>query len=220
MGERFIDAIGRAKSYVSKLAAQKNEYYENIDFSKVWQLDNTYIVSPVDSGIVIVDQMLAHQRILYENALNFLVNTIQGVPSSQTLLFPVELKLSSGEYSSLLDALPYLNKIGFNLIKKKSESIVLESIPSDMLWGNETEVISKILNSFMSFGKKELSKENAVALCFSMHACIKHGDSLNDNEMMEIINRLFGTEEPFVCPNGKPSIIQIPTYEIKSRFLK
>ena len=220
MGERFIDAIGRAKSYVSKLAAQKNEYYENIDFSKVWQLDNTYIVSPVDSGIVIVDQMLAHQRILYENALNFLVNTIQGVPSSQTLLFPVELKLSSGEYSSLLDALPYLNKIGFNLIKKKSESIVLESIPSDMLWGNETEVISKILNSFMSFGKKELSKENAVALCFSMHACIKHGDSLNDNEKMEIINRLFGTEEPFVCPNGKPSIIQIPTYEIKSRFLK
>ena len=220
MGERFIDAIGRAKSYVSKLAAQKNEYYENIDFSKVWQLDNTYIVSPVDSGIVIVDQMLAHQRILYENALNFLVNTIQGVPSSQTLLFPVELKLSSGEYSSLLDALPYLNKIGFNLIKKNSESIVLESIPSDMLWGNETEVISKILNSFMSFGKKELSKENAVALCFSMHACIKHGDSLNDNEMMEIINRLFGTEEPFVCPNGKPSIIQIPTYEIKSRFLK
>ena len=220
MGERFIDAIGRAKSYVSKLAAQKNEYYENIDFSKVWQLDNTYIVSPVDSGIVIVDQMLAHQRILYENALNFLVNTIQGAPSSQTLLFPVELKLSSGEYSSLLDALPYLNKIGFNLIKKKSESIVLESIPSDMLWGNETEVISKILNSFMSFGKKELSKENAIALCFSMHACIKHGDSLNDNEMMEIVNRLFGTEEPFVCPNGKPSIIQIPTYEIKSRFLK
>ena len=218
MGERFIDAIGRAKSYVSKLAAQKNEYYENIDFSKVWQLDNTYIVSPVDSGIVIVDQMLAHQRILYENALNFLVNTIQGAPSSQTLLFPVELKLSPGEYASLLDALPYLNKIGFNLTKKESGGITLEAIPGDMLWGNEAEVINKILNSFISFGKKELSKEITVALCFSMHACIKHGDSLNDNEMIEIVNRLFGTEKPFVCPNGKPAIIQIPTNEIKSRF--
>ena len=218
MGERFIDAIDRAKSYVSKLAAQKNEYYENIDFSKVWQLDNKYIVSPVDSGIVIVDQMLAHQRILYENALNFLVNIIQGAPSSQTLLFPVELKLSSGEYSSLLEALPYLNKIGFNLTKKESESIILEAIPGDMLWGNEAEVINKILNSFISFGKKELSKEITVALCFSMHACIKHGDSLNDNEMIEIVNRLFGTEKPFVCPNGKPAIIQIPTNEIKLRF--
>ena len=218
MGERFIDAIDRAKSYVSKLAAQKNEYYENIDFSKVWQLDNKYIVSPVDSGIVIVDQMLAHQRILYENALNFLVNTIQGAPSSQTLLFPVELKLSSGEYSSLLEALPYLNKIGFNLTKKESGGITLEAIPGDMLWGNEAEVINKILNSFISFGKKELSKEITVALCFSMHACIKHGDSLNDNEMIEIVNRLFGTEKPFVCPNGKPAIIQIPTNEIISRF--
>ena len=218
MGERFTDAVDRAKSYVSKLAAQKNEYSENIDINKVWQLDNTYIVSPVDSGIVIVDQMLAHQRILYENALNFLVNTIQGAPSSQTLLFPVELKLSSGEYSGLLDALPYLNKIGFNLTKKESGGITLEAIPGDMLWGNEAEVINKILNSFISFGKKELSKEITVALCFSMHACIKHGDSLNDNEMIEIVNRLFGTEEPFVCPNGKPAIIQIPTNEIKSRF--
>ena len=218
MEEKFIDAVDRAKSYVSKLAAQKNDYSENIDINKVWQLDNTYIVSPVDSGIVIVDQMLAHQRILYENALNFLVNNIQGAPSSQTLLFPVELKLSSGEYSSLLEALPYLNKIGFNLIKKESEGIILEAIPGDMLWGNEAEVINKILNSFISFGKKELSKEITVALCFSMHACIKHGDSLNDNEMIEIVNRLFGTEEPFVCPNGKPAIIQIPTNEIISRF--
>ena len=218
MEEKFIDAVDRAKSYVSKLAAQKNDYSENIDINKVWQLDNTYIVSPVDSGIVIVDQMLAHQRILYENASNFLVNNIQGAPSSQTLLFPVELKLSSGEYSSLLEALPYLNKIGFNLIKKESGGITLEAIPGDMLWGNEAEVINKILNSFISFGKKELSKEITVALCFSMHACIKHGDSLNDNEMIEIVNRLFGTEEPFVCPNGKPAIIQIPTNEIISRF--
>ena len=218
MEEKFIDAVDRAKSYVSKLAAQKNDYSENIDINKVWQLDNTYIVSPVDSGIVIVDQMLAHQRILYENALNFLVNNIQGAPTSQTLLFPVELKLSPGEYSSLLEALPYLNKIGFNLTKKESGGITLEAIPGDMLWGNEAEVINKILNSFISFGKKELSKEITVALCFSMHACIKHGDSLNDNEMIEIVNRLFGTEKPFVCPNGKPAIIQIPTNEIISRF--
>jgi len=111
-----------------------------------------------------------------------------------------------------------LNKIGFNLTKKESGGITLEAIPGDMLWGNEAEVINKILNSFISFGKKELSKEITVALCFSMHACIKHGDSLNDNEMIEIVNRLFGTEKPFVCPNGKPAIIQIPTNEIISRF--
>jgi DNA mismatch repair protein MutL len=220
MAERFVDAVGRAKSYVSKLAAQKNNYTENIDTSKIWQLDNTYIVSPIDSGIVIIDQMLAHQRILYENALGFLASPTKSTSFSQTLLFPVELKLLPIEYSNLLDALPYLNKIGFNLKKNENNSIILEAIPSDMLRGNEAEVISKILNSLISLGKEESSKEKVVALSFSKYACIKHGDILNENEMIEIVNRLFGTKKPFVCPSGKSSIVQIPINEIISRFLK
>jgi DNA mismatch repair protein MutL len=89
-----------------------------------------------------------------------------------------------------------------------------------MLRGNEAEVISKILNSLISLGKEESSKEKVVALSFSKYACIKHGDILIENEMIEIVNRLFGTKKPFVCPSGKSSIVQIPINEIISRFLK
>ena len=74
MNDRLIDAVDRAKSYVSRLATEKNDYAENIDTNKIWQLNNSYIVSPVNSGIVIIDQMLAHQRILYEGAINFCWN--------------------------------------------------------------------------------------------------------------------------------------------------
>jgi len=218
MSDRFIHAVDRAKSYVSKLASQKNNYYDKIDVNKIWQLNNTYIVSPVDSGIVIIDQMLAHQRILYEGAINFLLNPSLNSPSSQTLLFPVELKFSTNDYSNLLDALPFLNRIGFNLKKNEANYVVLESIPMDMLWGNESEIISKILKNFVSLLKNDISKEKAIALSFSNHACIKHGDSLNDSEMVEIVNRLFGTKEPFMCPNGQSSIIQIPLNEIKAKF--
>ena len=218
MSERFVDAVDRAKSYVSKLASQKNNYSENIDINKIWQLNDTYIVSPVDSGIVIIDQMLAHQRILYEGAVNFLLNTSSNSPQSQTLLFPVKLKFSSDDYSNLLDALPFLNRIGFNLKKNETNYVVLESIPTDMLRGNEAEIIGKILKNFMSLIKDDLSKEKAIALSYSSHACIKHGDNLNDVEMVEIVNRLFGTKEPFICPIGKSSIIQIPINEIKAKF--
>ena len=218
MSERFVDAVDRAKSYVSKLASQKNNYSENIDINKIWQLNDTYIVSPVDSGIVIIDQMLAHQRILYEGAINFLLNTSSSSPQSQTLLFPVKLKFLPNDYSNLLDALPFLNRIGFNLKKNETNYVVLESIPTDMLRGNEAEIIGKILKNFMSLIKDDLSKEKAIALSYSRHACIKHGDNLNDLEMVEIVNRLFGTKEPFICPNGKSSIIQIPVNEIKAKF--
>ena len=218
MSERFVDAVDRAKSYVSKLASQKNNYSENIDINKIWQLNDTYIVSPVDSGIVIIDQMLAHQRILYEGAINFLLNTSSSSPQSQTLLFPVKLKFLPNDYSNLLDALPFLNRIGFNLKKNETNYVVLESIPTDMLRGNEAEIIGKILKNFMSLIKDDLSKEKAIALSYSSHACIKHGDNLNDVEMVEIVNRLFGTKEPFICPIGKSSIIQIPINEIKAKF--
>ena len=218
MSERFVDAVDRAKSYVSKLASQKNNYSENIDINKIWQLNDTYIVSPVDSGIVIIDQMLAHQRILYEGAINFLLNTSSSSPQSQTLLFPVKLKFLPNDYSNLLDALPFLNRIGFNLKKNETNYVVLESIPTDMLRGNEAEIIGKILKNFMSLIKDDLSKEKAIALSYSSHACIKHGDNLNNIEMVEIVNRLFGTKEPFICPIGKSSIIQIPINEIKAKF--
>ena len=218
MTEKFIDAVDRAKIYVSKLASQKNNYSNNIDINKIWQLNNTYIVSPIESGIVIIDQKLAHQRILYERAKNLLQNPVANSPLSQTLLFPVELKFSSDDYSALLDVLPFLNRIGFDLIKNETDCVVLESIPTDMLRGNETEIISKILKNFMSLLKNNASKEKAIALSFSSQACIKHGDSLDDNEMVEIVNRLFGTKDPFICPQGRPSIVQIPINEIKAKF--
>ena len=198
MTENFLDAVDRAKQYVSKLASQKNKYSDSIDINKIWQLNNTYIVSPVESGIVIIDQKLAHQRILYERAVSLLQNPFSSFSLSQTLLFPVELKFSSEDYSNLLDALPFLNRIGFDLIKNETDSVVLESIPTDMLRGNEAEIISKILKNFMSLIKNNMSKEKAIALSFSSQACIKHGDSLDDNEMVEVVNRLFGTKDPFI----------------------
>ena len=162
--------------------------------------------------------MRAHQRILYEGAINFLLNTSSSSPQSQTLLFPVKLKFLPNDYSNLLDALPFLNRIGFNLKKNETNYVVLESIPTDMLRGNEAEIIRKILKNFMSLIKDDLSKEKAIALSYSRHACIKHGDNLNDLEMVEIVNRLFGTKEPFICPTGKSSIVQIPVNEIKAKF--
>ena len=69
MNDKFTEAIDRAKSYVSKLAEEENNLPSNIDLNKIWQLNSRYIVSPIESAIVIIDQSLAHQRILYDGAI-------------------------------------------------------------------------------------------------------------------------------------------------------
>ena len=215
MAENLTQAIKRAKDYVSKLTSDNISSSDNIDLNKVWQLDNSYIASSTVSGLVIIDQARAHQRILFDDAVK---SFKLGISSSQTLLFPKELKLSSAKLSTLLDILPFMNKIGFTIRKLENKSIVLESIPSDMPWGDEDSVISKMLNDFSTASKKDFSNETLIALSFSKRACIKHGDVLNVSEMIELINRLFGTDEPFITPNQEPILYQIEYKEIKKRF--
>ena len=215
MNDKFTEAIDRAKSYVSKLAEEENNLPSNIDLNKIWQLNSRYIVSPIESAIVIIDQSLAHQRILYDGAIKSFNSSSF---SSQTLLFPKKLKFESENFSDLLDALPYMNRIGFNMKKHGKNSVIIESIPSEMLWGNETKIVNQMLEDFKLMINNELSKEEAIALSFSNRACIKNGDSLSNSEMVELVNRLFGTNEPFICPNGNVILIQISLNEIENKF--
>ena len=69
MNDKFTEAIDRAKLYVSSLAEEENNLSSNIDLNKIWQLNSKYIVSPIKSAIIIIDQSLAHQRILYDGAI-------------------------------------------------------------------------------------------------------------------------------------------------------
>ena len=217
MNYKLAKAVDRAKSYVSQLVVEGSSYSSNIDLNKIWQLNDSYIVSPLGSGIIIIDQMLAHQRILYDGVIKSFESSSF---SSQTLLFPIKMKFTPNRFSSLLDALPFMNKIGFNLKDNGENHVILESIPSEMLWGNENVIINQMIVDFQSMTKKEFSKEKALALSFSNQACIKHGDNLNNTEMNELVNKLFGTSEPFICPNGKSILIQIPLDEIEKKFTK
>ena len=111
-----------------------------------------------------------------------------------------------------------MNRIGFNMKKHDKNSVIIESIPSEMLWGNEIKIINQMLEDFKLMINKELSKEEAIALSFSNRACIKNGDSLSNSEMVELVNRLFGANEPFICPNGNVILIQISLNEIENKF--
>ena len=206
--------LQRAKEYVSNLADQKEEATA-IEGSIMWQVHDKYIISQINSGLVIIDQHVAHERVLFEDALLAFDSTPL---SAQTLLFPEILEFSTDEYSVLLDILPYLEKLGFRMKENGQNKILLEAIPSDMGWGNENSVIRDIIDHYVANREKSSSYVENLAASFACHAAVKAGDSLTIEEMQVLVNRLFATKHPYYCPHGRPIIVQLSLEELDQRF--
>jgi len=207
--------LKRAKDYASKLAESPVESPETIVTENIWQIHKKYIVSEINSGLVIIDQHVAHERVLYEEALLAFESTSM---ASQTMLFPEVLEFSPDDFDGLFDVLPYLEKIGFKIKKQDESSIRIEAIPSEMALGNERTVIREILDNFLKERKQYSSFQEGLAAMFACKAAIKAGDSLNREEMQELVNRLFATEHPYYCPHGRPIIVQMSLDELDGRF--
>lgn len=212
---KFKPAIDRAKSYASQLASRPEPNSGKVDLENIWQVHSKYIVSPISSGLVIIDQHVAHERVLFEEAMAAFDNNPM---SAQTLLFPEVIDFSPDEFSSLLDVLPYLEKMGFRMKEFGNNSIMIEAIPSEISWGNEKNIIKEMLDNFLGSQKEHSSFQEALAASFSCKAAVKAGDILNVEEMRELVNRLFGTKHPYYCPHGRPIIIQLSMDELDRRF--
>ena len=181
----------------------------------IWQLHNKYLITEIKSGLVIIDQHVAHERVLYESAR--LAIDGNGM-ASQTVLFPQTLSLQPDEYSNLLNIIPYLEKIGFKLREFGKNSVIIEGVPMDGNWGTEKEVISEILEKYMHNSDLDASFIDYIASTFACKAAVKAGDPLTLEERKHLIDKLFATKHPYYCPHGRPIIINLSIDDLDKRF--
>ena len=184
----------------------------------IWQLHNKYILSQIRTGLMIVDQHVAHERVLYEKALASFKNA---VPVSQQLLFPHTAQLSAGDFALAKELIPHLQAIGFELKLFGKNTIVLEGVPTEVKAGTEGSILQDILDEFKNNQHRvKLDARDNVAKSLSCKAAIKAGDKLSETEMRVLIDQLFGTEMPYVCPHGRPVIVKISIGELDRRFMR
>lgn len=207
-------SIERAKSYVQALGhTQEEEQRVNLD--NIWQIHTKYIVSEIKSGLVVIDQHVAHERILFEQALG----AMEGNPlPSQTLLFPEVLELPPEDFTTLLEVILYLEKIGFRMKEFGKYTIMIEGVPSELEWGKEKGVLTEIIDTYRDQQKAQPSFMEAVAASFACKAAVKAGDVLTLQEMQSLVDRLFATKHPYYCPHGRPIIINLSLDELDRRF--
>lgn len=211
------DIVEKTKQILNSLTVENIEdIVETTVTRQVWQLHNKYILTPIKNGLMIIDQHIAHERILYEKAIQSIENAI---PLSQQLLFPQTIELSKPDFELVMELKEYLEKIGFDLKPFGKSAIIINGIPQDVKQGKEKEVILDILEMYREFAMSSITDEkDNLAKSFACKSAIKAGDPLTEKEMLSLIDNLFACKIPYVCPHGRPVFIKLTIDELDRRF--
>lgn len=183
-----------------------------------FQVELSYIIAQLSTGLLIVDQQSAHERILYERYLRQLQFS-QGV--SQQCLFPATVQLNAGDFALVMDMLPELYSLGFIVEEFGKDTVLIQGVPADVQVKNEKELFEGLVEQFKNF-KNELSldKRENLARSLSRRAAIKKGQKLNPQEMETLVGQLFASQNPNYSPAGNKTFVKLDLNSIHSFFGK
>ena len=180
------------------------------------QLHNKYILSQIKTGLMIIDQHAAHERILYEKALSRLE---ANMPFTQQLLFPIKIQFDAASYEILKELDSMITKLGFKLKYLPKSYVLIEGVTDDIKSGSEEKILREFIIEYLNNRtEKQLDEKDNIAKSYSCKAAIKAGDKLSEKEMRLLIDQLFATSMPYVCPHGRPIVIKISLEEFDRRF--
>ena len=192
-----------------------NDLDKEISLNHTIQLNRKYIVNKTKSGLIIVNQERAHQRILYENFLKSITSNGLG---SQKLLHPLEFEFNKQEIEILSSNKDLLFQFGLEFDSYENK-VLINSIPSFL-------DIEKLKNTFedliyniqIETPESSFSESDLISKIMSKTMSIKSGTSLDMKEQQYVINSLFACKETLLCPFNKKTFIQIDFSEIENMF--
>ncbi|MEN1785496.1 MAG: DNA mismatch repair endonuclease MutL [Bacteroidota bacterium] len=183
-----------------------------------FQLHRKYIVTTVKSGLLVINQNRAHQRILYER---FLKEITVSKGTTQQLLFPLELQFGQKEIAALERLAPDLSDTGFDIVITSQTGVVVNGVPPHVAETSVMEVLDTILASYVSNTpetQKGLSRSEWLARTLSETLALKNGQLLPIDGQTALVNDLFACKEPKLSPSQKIIYVIIGANEIEHKF--
>jgi DNA mismatch repair protein MutL len=211
-----------AKSFEQDVLAEK--IHKSIDDdsvlskNEIWQFQKKYIMYQLDSTLMIIDQHAAHERILYEQAVDRLNSNAN---LSQQLLIPIYIELNPVDYEVVKTTEKELKALGFDIEIHSKRKVKIKGIPSDVRIGDEGKILQDLVDQYKEYDVKlNLEKRDNLAKSYACKHAIKAGDHLSENEMLNLIDKLFSVKMPYVCPHGRPTIVKISMDELDKMFAR
>ena len=192
------------------------EKQSSIGGGLTFQLQNKYIISPIKSGMMVIHQHLAHQRILYEELLKN-ITVHQAV--SQQLLFPLALTFSIPEIQALQKIQEQLEHTGFVFGAFGEDTLSITGIPAALLEGQVSVVLEQLIKDIMDeVPDAGFSQNDLLVRSMAKSMAIKTGVSLNSKEREHLVNQLFMCKEPSVSPSNQAVIITLDANDLDKKF--
>jgi DNA mismatch repair protein MutL len=201
-----------ANTYDVKIETEQQTAFLKEEFTPSYtQINLSYIVVSTKTGFLLVDQQLAHQRILYER-----FEQVSSTPISiQKCLLPQTFELPPSDAILLLGMLPDLLELGYEVEEFGKNSFILQGIPADVKQGNEISSIEKILEAFKHASSDvRLDKRERLIRTLAMQRAIQHGKKLSEREMERLMQDLFVCEQPQLSPTGKKIFAKLSSHDI------
>jgi DNA mismatch repair protein MutL len=184
--------------------------------NNAYQIHKKYIVSPIKSGMVIVDQQRAHQRVLYEQ---FLTNMTVQQASSQQLLFPLDLFFSATEMELIQDLKLSLVNTGFVFEETSADHVVISGIPVNVTESEVSLVLEQLLSDLHDgIPESSFSQNDTIAKSMAKSLAVKTGTALTIKEQENLVNGLFACKDPNVSPFQKPTFITMRVEDLDKKF--
>jgi DNA mismatch repair protein MutL len=181
------------------------------------QLDESFIIATDDEGLLLIDQHVAHERILFDK-YRALEST--RLPESQQLLIPETFDLTPAQ-AAVFDLLaPELESYGFELMRLSGRTVAIKATPADLPPGEARNMLSEVLDTVDAEkkGAARATLRDDIAASLACHAAIKVNMPLAPEKMRWLIDRLLVTSSPTTCPHGRPVILRLTTRDILKGF--
>jgi len=181
-----------------------------------FQLQNKYIISPIKSGMIVIHQNLAHQRVLYENILK---NITVKEAISQQLLFPLRLQFSTVDIEIIKSIQEQLEHTGFGFSAFEKDEIVISGIPVSVKESEIKNVLEQLISDINNeIPEAGFSQNDLLAKSLAKSLAIKTGVSLTIEEQEHLIHQLFACKEPTISPTNKPALMTLDVSDLDKKF--
>jgi DNA mismatch repair protein MutL len=181
------------------------------------QLDESFIIATDEEGLLLIDQHVAHERVLFDKyrALEAARRT-----ESQQLLVPETFDLTPAQAAVFDQLAPEFEVYGFELMRLSGRTVAIKAVPADLPPGQARNMLSELLDT-VDAEKKANAPEtmrDEIAASLACHAAIKVNMPLAPEKMRWLIDRLLQTSSPTTCPHGRPIILRLKLHDIKKGF--
>jgi DNA mismatch repair protein MutL len=184
----------------------------------LWQLHDTYILAETRTGLLIIDQHSAHERILFQQLMDAFD---RGGQSSQRLLFPITLRLTPAEYSLVEDARELFERTGFEVEPFGGRTVIMHAAPTPHPYFDAERCVRDMITELAAgseLTRSARTQYERIAMTFACKGAIKAGQRLSTAEMEQLFDRLFATDLPYHDVHGRPTVVRMSTSELERRF--